>query len=84
MSQTKATLGQPRWLIQNVGSEEIPDVIPDEVMLAIQQLKNGRAPEEDGVLPEMIKINGRVVSNVQYYSQNASWKLKYLRHGTTQ
>ncbi|PZC75698.1 hypothetical protein B5X24_HaOG205730 [Helicoverpa armigera] len=46
-----------RLPVQNVGSEEIPDVVVDEIEFAIHQLKTRRAPGEDGILPEMLKTN---------------------------
>ena len=45
--------------ILNVGSEELPDITPEEIKLALRQLKNRRAPGEDSVLPEIGRASCR-------------------------
>uniref|UniRef100_A0A2A4J310 Endonuclease/exonuclease/phosphatase domain-containing protein n=1 Tax=Heliothis virescens TaxID=7102 RepID=A0A2A4J310_HELVI len=40
----------------NIGSEEIPDVLVDEIELALHQMKNGKAPGQDNILPDMLKL----------------------------
>jgi len=42
----------------NVGSEEIPDINSTEIEKALNQLKNHRAPVEDKITSEMIKLGG--------------------------
>ncbi|XP_050306277.1 craniofacial development protein 2-like [Anthonomus grandis grandis] len=45
--------------ILNVGSEDLPDITREKVELALSQMKNGKAPGEDGITAEMIKLEGR-------------------------
>ncbi|XP_050306282.1 uncharacterized protein LOC126743295 [Anthonomus grandis grandis] len=45
--------------ILNVGSEDLRDITGEEVELALSQMKNGKAPGEDGITAKMIKLGGR-------------------------
>lgn len=44
--------------IQNVGSEDIPEITEEEIMLALKTIKNNKAAGPDGILPEMLKEGG--------------------------
>lgn len=44
--------------IMNIGSEEIPNININEIEHALTQIKNNRAPGEDGVTTEMLKMGG--------------------------
>ncbi|KAI5646414.1 angiotensin-converting enzyme domain-containing protein [Phthorimaea operculella] len=58
-TNTQSQTPEVRARISNVGSEEIPDVTPDEIELALRKMKNRRAPGEDGIIPEMLKTTGK-------------------------
>jgi hypothetical protein len=44
--------------VQNVGSEEIPEITRSELMAAVKELKSGKCPGEDGIAAEMLKTGG--------------------------
>ena len=44
--------------IVNQGSEELPCITIDEIKLALRKTKNNKAPGEDNVLADTIKIGG--------------------------
>ena len=39
-------------------TEDIPDVVVDEVSAGLRQLKNGRDPGDDGITTELLKSGG--------------------------
>ena len=47
-----------------IWSEELPDVTSYEIQLALHQLKNRKAPGEDGIIPEMLKINSEPLQTI--------------------
>lgn len=51
-------IGEHRTNIMNVGSEDVLEISIQEIELALKLLKTGRAPEEDGVTVEMLKLGG--------------------------
>lgn len=57
-SQPADEVVQPRPQIMNVGSEDMPDVTPDEVRAALKDTKNGKSPGEDGIPIEALKLGG--------------------------
>jgi endonuclease/exonuclease/phosphatase family metal-dependent hydrolase len=50
-----------RPVIMNVGSEEIPDITLEETMAAMNEMKNGKAPGDDGIPVEAIKEGGKAL-----------------------
>jgi hypothetical protein len=47
-----------RPVVRNVGSEDLPDIIAEEVKAAVNEMKNKKSPGEDGVPIEAIKLGG--------------------------
>ncbi|HEG7136646.1 TPA: reverse transcriptase family protein, partial [Staphylococcus aureus] len=48
----------------NQNTQEIPSVLPEEVMAVIKQMKNGKAGGADGVLAEYLKIGGEEITSI--------------------
>lgn len=44
--------------IRNVGSEDVSEINIQEIKLVLKQLRTGRAPGEDGVTTEMLRLGG--------------------------
>lgn len=53
-------------VIQNVGSEETPDIKSSELMLALQQIKNQTAPGEDHVTADMLKTGPKSLESALF------------------
>ncbi|KAF2897889.1 hypothetical protein ILUMI_08286 [Ignelater luminosus] len=57
----------PKITIRNISSEEIPTVTTQEIHTALQQMKNGRCPEEDRITIEMLIIGGNPIDAIYAY-----------------
>ena len=42
-------------------TDELPDISQDEIVMALRQLRNGKAPGEDGITSELLKAGGAPV-----------------------
>ncbi|XP_072398234.1 uncharacterized protein [Diabrotica undecimpunctata] len=47
--------------ILNVGSETLPKIASSEIRHALQQMKNKKAPDEDRLTSEILKMGGNIV-----------------------
>lgn len=50
--------------VQNVGSEDIPDISFDEITSSLSEMKNDKSPGDDGVVIEAIKEGGETLLRV--------------------
>ncbi|XP_045460954.1 uncharacterized protein LOC123671253 [Harmonia axyridis] len=57
-SRTELELLTSKEGIVNQGSEEMPDITLDEIKLALRKTKNNKAPGEDCVVADAVKIGG--------------------------
>lgn len=44
--------------ITNVGSEDVPEITEAEIQFALSKMHNGKAPGEDDIIVEMVKMGG--------------------------
>lgn len=56
--KSHAERSQPRPVIMNVGSEEMPEITEEEVKAALKEMKNKKAPGDDDIPIEAIKEGG--------------------------
>ncbi|XP_048522181.1 uncharacterized protein LOC125504379 [Dendroctonus ponderosae] len=52
---------EPTKEIINVGSEDMLEISPSEIKYTLQQMKNGKSPEEDRITQEMLKLGGKTL-----------------------
>ncbi|XP_071577202.1 craniofacial development protein 2-like [Temnothorax nylanderi] len=68
--------GRPRQTILNVGSEDLPAIDKSELEAALKQLRNNRAPGEDRITVEMLKVGGEKLEKALLVLLN-----RYLEEG---
>uniref|UniRef100_A0AAR5PMZ0 Reverse transcriptase domain-containing protein n=1 Tax=Dendroctonus ponderosae TaxID=77166 RepID=A0AAR5PMZ0_DENPD len=65
---------EPTKEIINVGSEDMLEISPSEIKYTLQQMKNGKSPEEDRITQEMLKLSGKtpgtMTTKVDSYQPN--------------
>jgi len=48
--------------IENIGSEDIPDLSVREITAALSDMINGKSPRDDGIVIEAIKEGGTALT----------------------
>lgn len=56
--------------IKNVNSEIQPEISKSEIKKALKELKNNKAPGQDGMTAEMLKNGGKIITNTLYTLMN--------------
>ena len=83
-SRPQPDLGDPRATLSRHLSENLPEVTQNEISIALGQLKNGKAPGEDGITTELLKAGGKlIIACLQRILIPSCFREKFQRHGTT-
>ncbi|KAL3274239.1 hypothetical protein HHI36_015650 [Cryptolaemus montrouzieri] len=55
---TEQQMTEQKKTIQNVGSEDVPQITGEKIIFALKTLKNNKSTGMDNIFPEMLKENG--------------------------